>query len=191
MITFDGWSGSGKTVQATSLAHERGINAYHWEYDTLSDDSIGFSSATILFASFNYLCGLYAQHNLKSKVVFTLDECYFNLMRWISIRRDWDEAKYVLGFYMQAMEYQFGGEPFASFYLDVPYVVATNRAKNRNDKYVEVFTDEADLNDPETDCHDKEMREAACFMSDNLPFFHIIDGTQPIHVITEECNLLI
>lgn len=192
MITFDGWSGAGKTTQAMSVANELNIKSCYYAHgaDNNITNEVSSGSVAMVFESIHIL-GQSIKAKDRMANVFTLDECYFNLLHWMGIPKNFDDRECLLRLFREAMVDLLQREPLISFYLDVPYQESIKRAKIRNDSWGKFQIPDSALNTSGASVFDRQMREAVSFMTERLPFFQVIDGTQPMMEVTKECLRLI
>lgn len=174
IITIDGNNGAGKTTQEKVLAAQLNLNRYDelcihlWNHldwiiqiSPLQESRTG---RTRLFAA------LQVYHSLPDRVI--VPRFWNTILRYL--HRDPDE----LNAFRQCLSFGGTPEPAASFYLHVPFHVSKTREFRRHSP------PDTAINVSPSDDEDNRLLKPFRWLENQLPYFHIIDGTMPIEAVT-------
>lgn len=189
IITIDGRSGAGKSTQtARLLEHYSGLNIEQIEgkfwtmfeltrllfkssdFEHLSDDTTELLRAGILYR-------MMVSNGKKHGYDILIIEEFFgaHFLRFTSNIR----------FFRDMLTIRSGREPVASFYIDVP-----NNERHRRTFYRDTNDDKAtisiDIDTSVISDEDRHNTEKWVALSEQIPYLHIIDGTQSIDAVSKK-----
>ena len=97
---------------------------------------------------------------------------------WLSSRCKPNEiADHIVGFHGNDLKY-IGYKPFISFWLDMPHVIATERASVRDKVPFEIRSTEL--------YYDVRVAESIPNLKEILPNFYVLDGLKSVDILHEE-----
>ena len=189
IITFDGLSGAGKSTQTKRLVeHYSGLNVGQIEgkfwtmfeltrllfnsgdFEHLSDDMTELLQAGILY---RMMVSNGKKHRYDILILEELIGSHF--LRFTNNIR----------FFREMLTVKSGVEPAASFYIDVPLNELYRRRFHRAAKHYK-GTISIDVDTSVIPNEDRRITEKWVALSEQIPYLHIIDGTQSIDAVFEE-----
>lgn len=168
MISFDGWSGSGKTTQAIHLSKRLDIPFYYWQNFGPNIDN----DMPVSIYRYRCLYSLLRQAKTEWTKTFTVDEFLYCLMFHL-IGKPTSEIDEMLSLVSKFTQWALGGEPKLCIFLRVPYEIATKRFYARADKIA------PEIDHPRWfENRDNQLFEIADYFESKLPYFCVVDGLQ-------------
>ena len=189
IITIDGYSAAGKSTQTQRLTEHYGglnieqIEGKFWtmfdltrllftlaEFEYLSDDMTELLRAGMLYRM------MVSNGKRHGYDILIIDEFFgTHLLRFANNIR----------FFREMLTVQSGIEPVASFFIDVPtnerHTRKFYRGSKFNEETISINLDTAVISD-----EDRRTTEQWLALSEQIPYLHIIDGTQPIDAVSKE-----
>ena len=194
IITFDGHLGAGKSTQIELLVkHYSGVNIEQagdrfWRIQYIVEQLFNFAdspitSDTLRLLWYAMLYRMMVSYGEKHKLdLLILEESFFlSLLNMNPSRLD-DEIR----FFRDMLTFQSGIEPVASFFIDIPANECGRRRFYRGDivdrnEAISINLDTSIISD-----EDRHTTERWVALSEQIPYLHIIDGTQSIDAVSKE-----
>ena len=187
-LTIDGLSGAGKTVQASKIAKR--FELKHVSIDMFIDllRNIEFlateahhdNTFTAVLRNLMFIRLMRGQWGND----FVLADNFFRTIG--SFWRNRAEMERVLDFFREGLLIERGKEPDASFYLHVDARHRELRRLYRDEKQLNTYKLENVSITTEHNSDDLRSLEFNQWLAERLPYFHIIDGSQPEEKVTAD-----
>ena len=189
IITLDGGSGAGKSTQTHLLLehyNELNIEQIEGRFRTM----FGLTRLFFDSAEFKYLSddmtellrvGMFYRMMVSNGKKHGYDILIIEEFFWAGFLRLANN----IGFFREMLTAQSGIEPVASFYIDVPTneraIRRINRAAHYHKKRVSIDLDTGVISNS-----DRRNTEKWVGLSEQIPYLHIIDGTQSVDAVFKE-----
>ena len=190
IITFDGYSGSGKTTQSVKVSEMLGfpmvnIKDYVWNVDDFFVEN-GHRRLTGWEGALRDAAILHVMRRqwLKNEGVVVEDR-WFKMLADLQYdyEEDLDEA---IDLYRKILRFTGGVEPCVSFYLDVSYVESRCRATYRNHGIQMTTEEKKKLHSSHFIDYHTKFRQFWKWLGEKVSYLHIINGEQPEEAVTAE-----
>lgn len=177
-ITIDGYSGAGKTTQLNILAKQLKLEPVNYAAicNILDDILCLVGSRSTHTRAF---CALQAFHNMPCSEDCIIDHFWD---RFEQLHRYTSEENFskLLGYFRNGMRFNNRREPDLSIFIDIPWHLGLQRGMERDTQVITMPTS------------DSQPRQSFWRTIDSrLPYFHRVNGNQPVEDVTESIMSLI
>lgn len=176
MISFDGWSGTGKTTQALAVNRHYDLPIIVWDNRYVDWEP----EITTLGNAVRTLANIVATLSERDDL-FTIDCCLFGVLRYLAFERlslRQDNTKLLTSICDELFRGLLGREPVC-FYLYVPRSLADLRRMRRD--YNVDLSASWDVDDL-----DGALESVVSEVSGQLSYFHVLDGSRSVEAISGE-----
>lgn len=179
MISFDGWSGTGKTTQALIVSDTCGIPVVTWNnlFDGWQPEINSLAGAIRNFCNLSVF--------LKERDSdMVLDCCIFAVIRYMVFNASCQERVDLVESFDSIIRSTASSDPLC-FYLFMSEYAATCQRDKRDE--MPVSAESRMLSNGV----DQKFKAVADWISDQLPYFHVIDGTGSVDDVTRRVSAVL
>lgn len=196
IVTLDGHSGAGKSTQAQRLAeHYSELNIEQighiiWRFQYLTDELFslaGFDYSLVHglpeILRFGMLYRMMVSYGKRhERDLLIIDDFFLKDLRNSASRPCFGDK---VRLFREMLTLDSGIEPVASFYIDVPYNECYTRTFYRDNEHDDTQIS-IDLDTNIMSDSDRHSTKRWVALSEQIPYLHIIDGTQSIDAVSKE-----